>query len=116
VELRRSRQDALSGSPEVAKGFTEDHILTDPGNLFDDLLLDPMQKVHIGRIGNVLGLRRCIHPTTCRYSPKPSLIRHEAKDGPDPFHPLLTDPVAEFDHRGGNQNLTLFWMVLNPLK
>jgi hypothetical protein len=105
VELLDPEQDPLSGSTEGPKGFPEGHLLADPGNLFDDLLLDPVQKVRIGRIGNVLGLRRRIH----RHPPgfhQAHLRPGVKQDGLDPFHPLRTDPVAELDHRGGIQKLT----------
>lgn len=55
------------------KGFPRGHLLEDPVDLLDDPLLDPMQKVRIGQIGNVLGLGRRIHRhPSAGSSPNPS--------------------------------------------
>jgi hypothetical protein len=105
VKLLDPEQDSFPGSAEGAKGFPKGHLLANPLNLPDDLLLDPVQEIRIRRISDVLGLRRRIH----RHTPglhQTHLRPGPKQDGLDPLHPLRADPVAELDHRGGVQNLT----------
>lgn len=104
VQLFDPQKESLPGSTVGAKGFPEGYLLANPLDLFDDLLSNPMQKIGVGRIGNVLGLRGGIHG-------HPSgLYQAHIRPGREQhrlylFHPLSADPIPELHQGRGFQDL-----------
>jgi hypothetical protein len=56
VELLDPEKEFLSGSAKAVKGLPEGYLLTNPLDLSDNLLTNPVKKIGVRRIGNVLGL------------------------------------------------------------
>lgn len=56
AELLDPEKEFLSGSAKAVKGLPEGYLLTNPLDLSDNLLSNPVKKIGVRRIGNVLGL------------------------------------------------------------
>jgi len=104
-ELLDPEKELLSGLAIGAKGLPEGYLLANPLDLSDDLLSNPVQKIGVRRIGDVLGLGGGV------YSHPFGLHQPHTRPGLEQYrlyllHPFGPDPVPKLHQRRGFQNLT----------
>jgi hypothetical protein len=105
VELLDPEKEFLSGSAKGAKGLPEGYLLTNPLDLSDNLLSNPVKKIGVRRIGNVLGLGGGVyrHPSGFHQTHlRPRLEQYRL----DLLHPFSSDTVPKLHQGRGFQNLT----------
>ena len=105
VELLDPEKEFLSGSAKGAKGLPEGYLLTNPLDLSDNLLSNPVKKIGVCRIGNVLGLGGGVyrHPSGFHQTHlRPRLEQYRL----DLLHPHGPDSVPKLHQGRGFQNLT----------
>jgi len=105
VEFFDPEKDFLSGSAKGAKGLPEGYLLTNPLDLSDNLLSNPVKKIDVRRIGNVLGLGGGIHRYPSGFYQthlRPRLEQYRL----DLFHPFSSDAVPKLHQGRGFQDLT----------
>ena len=99
-------EQSLGRSLVAPKGLAEGHLLADPLDLMNDLLLDAVQKIRIRGIGDVLGLGGGIHGDPFGLHQAhlaPGLQEHLL----DLEHPLGPDALPKLHQRAGLQDILL---------
>ena len=105
IEFLNPQDHPFGDSTEGAKGFPQSHLLADSLDLLNDFLPDPVQKIHIRRISNILGLRSGIRGNLLRFDQAP-LPPSPQQHGFNLLHPFGAQAVAELDETGGFQKDT----------